>query len=230
MCIVSVAESGLSGIWAALVAGDCYIAEAFTTEERAFVVLRAATPPNGNGRGDRNAHLILVAVNGERSKVIASDIHRSISSAAGRISTCLNRMGAGPSLSRMPLFVVMAAWAASNHYPVSVRIADSAESPSSELLVSVERPDRELPSSLTRAEAQVVRSYFEGRSHVEIGELLRRSPRTVANQLASVFGKLRSSGRLELLAELMRSHSQRFMPIAAVAAEVPALMPSRSVS
>ena len=228
MCIVGVAESGLSGIWSALVAGDCCVTEAFTTEERAFVVLKAASPSNKSARSRRNASLIIEAVNGERSKVIASDVDRSISTVAARIGTCLINMGAGPTLSRMPLFVIMAAWAASNHYPVPLRIADSAESSASELLVSVERPDRELPSVLTRAEAQVLRLYFEGRSHVEIGTTLGRSPRTVANQLASVFSKRRISGRLELLAELMRNHSTRLEPV--TVAEGSAQRPNRSVS
>lgn len=61
---------------------------------------------------------------------------------------------------------------------------------------------------LTEAEQQVALAALAGLSNAEIGRLRGSSPRTVANQLATIFRKLGVSSRAELAA-LARSPVDR---------------------
>jgi DNA-binding CsgD family transcriptional regulator len=65
--------------------------------------------------------------------------------------------------------------------------------------VLLPRPDVDLWTGLSPAEADVARMLLEGRTHAEIAALRGTSMRTVANQLAASFQKLHVSGRSQLL-------------------------------
>jgi DNA-binding CsgD family transcriptional regulator len=54
--------------------------------------------------------------------------------------------------------------------------------------------------ALSPAESHVMQHLLEGRTNAEIAALRATSPRTVANQIASLFRKLGVSSRLELVA------------------------------
>jgi DNA-binding CsgD family transcriptional regulator len=60
------------------------------------------------------------------------------------------------------------------------------------------------PVSLTDAERRIVGQLLRGRSDREIARLRGTSPRTVANQLRTLFRKLGVSSRAELVARLSR--------------------------
>jgi DNA-binding CsgD family transcriptional regulator len=66
------------------------------------------------------------------------------------------------------------------------------------LLLSFPLSRRELPASLTSAERDVIRLVLSGCSNAEVARARGRSPRTVANQLASIFRKLGIASRTEL--------------------------------
>jgi DNA-binding CsgD family transcriptional regulator len=67
----------------------------------------------------------------------------------------------------------------------------------------VGRPDLDFPVPLSDAEAAVVRELIAGRTHAEISDRRATSPRTVANQLATVFRKFGVSGRLAVVQQLV---------------------------
>jgi DNA-binding CsgD family transcriptional regulator len=71
------------------------------------------------------------------------------------------------------------------------------------LLLGAACPDVGPLETLGDEEAAVTRLWIEGKTHREIAELRRRSPHTVANQLAATYEKLGVSGRFELVARLM---------------------------
>jgi len=77
--------------------------------------------------------------------------------------------------------------------------------PDSKILFTA-RPDLALCESLPPCEAETVRLFVDGRSHAEIASHRGARPRTIANQLGSVFRKLEVSGRLELLRALACSN------------------------
>jgi len=75
---------------------------------------------------------------------------------------------------------------------------------SDEFVLIAQRPDITLASSLSAAECDVVHALVEGKTYAEIAARRQRSKRTVANQLASIFRKLRVRGRAELVGKLVR--------------------------
>jgi DNA-binding CsgD family transcriptional regulator len=74
-------------------------------------------------------------------------------------------------------------------------------------VLSSPRPEVALMRRLSPAEYSVTRLLVEGASHAEIASRRGASTRTVANQLATVFQKLRISGRSELLCLALRLRS-----------------------
>ena len=72
------------------------------------------------------------------------------------------------------------------------------------LLLEWTAPRADLPPQLTRAEVEVARLALAGLSNRQIASRRRRSPRTVANQLAAMFRKLGVCSRLELFALFAR--------------------------
>jgi DNA-binding NarL/FixJ family response regulator len=152
---------------------------------------------------------------GERQKVAAADLDRATSSVAVYCRECLLSMGVQQRTSRAPLVLLMAAHAAvgAEIGPVRSFSNDSGE------VLSVERPDNDLPACLSAAEKSVVRLLVEGRSHVGMAEERACSRRTVANQLGAVFRKLSVSGRAELVALLIRRREQDPSRVRATVAE-----------
>jgi DNA-binding CsgD family transcriptional regulator len=63
-------------------------------------------------------------------------------------------------------------------------------------------PRSAAPLSLSSAEREVLELVMEGLSNAEIASRRERSPRTVANQIASIFRRLGVHSRSELLATL----------------------------
>jgi DNA-binding NarL/FixJ family response regulator len=74
------------------------------------------------------------------------------------------------------------------------------------LVLSFPAPTWELPECLTAAEREIVLAMLRGASNEAIARVRRTSIRTVANQIASIFVKLRVSSRIELAHVLGTSH------------------------
>ncbi len=77
---------------------------------------------------------------------------------------------------------------------------DALESDNGELVILSFALPEGAPVSLTPAESEVIGHLLAGRTNAEIAALRRSSPRTVANQIASLFRKLSVRSRLELVA------------------------------
>ncbi len=84
--------------------------------------------------------------------------------------------------------------------PAAPRDLVALESEDGELAVLSFTLPRDSAITLSSAESDVARHVLAGRSNSEIAALRRCSTRTVANQVASVFRKLRVRSRLELVA------------------------------
>ncbi|MCZ7680271.1 MAG: helix-turn-helix transcriptional regulator [Sandaracinaceae bacterium] len=65
-----------------------------------------------------------------------------------------------------------------------------------------------IPDELTDAEREVCRMILLGRSNAQIATARHTAPRTVANQVASIFKKLGVASRAELLARLLGDQRQ----------------------
>jgi len=73
-------------------------------------------------------------------------------------------------------------------------------------------PRIELPEGLSAAEQAVVRAVLDGRSNAEIARARGTSPNTVANQLRSIYSKLRVSGRIELVKRCVAGKESASVP------------------
>lgn len=114
------------------------------------------------------------ALEGCANKVIALDLRLAGSTIAGYLATAARKLGAG---SRIELMATCG--------------RDSTRS---------ETLDAASLARLTPAEHDVVQGLLSGRSNAEIAARRQRSPRTVANQIASIYRKLGVGSRFDLAA------------------------------
>jgi DNA-binding NarL/FixJ family response regulator len=124
---------------------------------------------------------------GEAQKVLASDLGRAVATIAGYCSQALRAISYEHNSSRAPILLVMAATAALGARVAEAKLERVLDDGS--WLVSVVVPGNDLARCLSPGEWAVARAAIEGKSHAQIASARGTSPRTIANQLASVFGK-----------------------------------------
>jgi len=200
--------ASLSALWTELVSGLCKIeATEFTQHTCAVVVTRGhrSSGAEGSRLSARDTEILERALLEGVRKSVAVDFGLCPSSIAEILRRCFVFMGLSCWPSRIPLLLVMAAYA--RHTPEAQRGARVLLGQNQQFLrqsISVGRPDNELSEWLSPAEYAVTRLLIEGKSYQEMALLRKTSKRTVANQLASAFHRLGISGRAELLCLLAK--------------------------
>lgn len=194
----------LADLWAGIRAGTHYVQEGYYSEERCFLGIEFRPTPPPRRRALRMSVLERI-LSGEGYKHVAFEDNLAISTVSILCGECLNAIGTARATSRVPLLIVMAVHAYRGLALPAARFYRVKSDGREQWVVTAERPDRTLPRDLTRSEASVVRALVEGLSHERIAAQRNTSPRTVANQLAQAFQKLRVSGRNELIAMLARN-------------------------
>jgi len=146
---------------------------------------------------------------GEYPKALASSFQVSPSTISQHISHVFRTMGAQQTPSKVSILLVMAALAASGVKLPAARLEAGKEP--GRLSLCAASPGQTFRERLTSSEFDVVTLLIESRSYAEIAALRHRSQRTIANQLASAFRKLRVSGQNHLRAtavlELARGYT-----------------------
>ena len=204
----------LSRVWVAIRSGAALVRGIEQTADRLYITLerrkpRAAVSRIVRRRLDVLERLLL----GDSGKVIAYDLDVSMSTiATDRILACRS-IGLDATSSRKPMLLVMAVHAA---FGFVDPFAHVQETNANQTTLSIERPERHVASRLTTTELEVLSDIVDGFSHAEIARRRCRSIRTIANQLASIFHKLRVSGRASLLAKLARESQRSRRPGVAV--------------
>lgn len=198
----------LSEVWLSLVSGQCFLLDGHYSEEQCFLTLEARARPRARHLMRSRVALLQRILLGQSQKSVAIDFGLAVSTVALACSDCLRNMGQNHLSSRAPVLLVMAAHAAHGLRLPPARVQRIVRGSSECWQLSAPRPDKTLPRELTQAEEAVTRLLVEGHSHARIAELRAASPRTVANQLASAFRKLGSSGRAELLANLIQAYAR----------------------
>jgi DNA-binding CsgD family transcriptional regulator len=131
-------------------------------------------------------------------KVVAYEIDVAASTASLRVATTLEAFGVTLTMRRAPLALAILAashaisntWSPPGYREISMTTPDQLE-------LRMTRPEVRLRHSVTAAEYDVLKAIVEGQSYRDVGALLNRSPRTVANQLRSVSAKIGVCGRLQ---------------------------------
>jgi len=198
----------LRTLWEQLRDGVWVFTDTFSTSERCYGVLR--TPLRAKPLNPRKLKLLERTLLGSAAKVVAFESRRSLSSITAAMQDSIRAMGLDCRTSQASVLISMAAAAqlrpelANQRGRLSqLQIGDETHT-----LVSALRPDLQFPVPLSLAEAAVLRSLIAGSSHAEISGQRARSPRTVANQLATAFRKLGVSGRRATIGRLIEHSAQ----------------------
>jgi DNA-binding CsgD family transcriptional regulator len=198
-------ESSLSlhDAWQRLARGDWKIIDAFTDETTCYLLLivpRETAPAIGSLRLQILEHVL----RGDRQKMLAIELGMPCSTIAAAAKQALACLGLTCLPSRVPLALAVVAQGSDGcRARLVAGIARFHHEGREYHVVSIRRPDHGLTAMLPPAEADVLRARIEGHSHRNIADGRRKSPRTIANQLASASRRLGVSGRLEIIGKLV---------------------------
>lgn len=175
----------LATLWRGLRGGDLYVASAHYANGLCWATIELGRRPVV--ASPVALDVLERVLGGEAQKVVAADLGRAVATIAGYCAQALRGMSYEHNASRAPILLVMAATAARRARAPEAkreRVLDDGS-----WLVSVVVPGNDLARSLSPGEWAVARAAIEGKSHAQIARARGTSPRTVANQLASIFGK-----------------------------------------
>jgi DNA-binding CsgD family transcriptional regulator len=196
-------RTDLAGLWHRLCDGQLFMRDTYCSHGRCYAVLETRAVPL---RPSPIKLRVLERIfQGEGQKAVASDLGVSVASVAGYSLGALTALACRHRVSRSPILLVMAALAARGSDAGPLRHEELR--PDGTWLISVEIPGHTFHGRLSFSEAEVVRLSIEGEDHAGIALARGTSIRTVANQLASAFGKLKVSGRSALRALAVREHA-----------------------
>jgi DNA-binding NarL/FixJ family response regulator len=196
-------NADLAVLWHRLCEGQLFISDTYCEHGRcyaAFEIRSKTVRPSA-----LKLRVLERLFQGEGQKAIAADMSVSVASVAGYSTAALSAIACRHRVSRAPILLVMAALAARGSN--SGRVRHEGWRADGTWLVSVEIPGGTFRERLSSSEAEVVRLSIEGEPHASIAVLRGTSIRTVANQLASAFNKLKVSGRSSLRALAVREHA-----------------------
>lgn len=203
------ASIDLSELWRLLAAGTARIATSYCTEQNACLEIEIS---RGKARPlrPRDAKLLERALLGESQKLIALDLKRAVSTIATLVGRAMLDLGLTCRVSQAPVALVMVVHAAHDlelRRQATLRCLEAGST--SRFIVTLPRPERTFRAGLNPAERDIVRLRVEGMSYDEMARHRKTSPRTIANQVGAVYRKLGVSGRLALLANIVKGAEQR---------------------
>jgi DNA-binding CsgD family transcriptional regulator len=190
----------LADIWTRLLQGSLVVVDGHATDEHHVMRFRRRDPAEPLTARQR---IILERGLTNPLKSLAIDLELAPSTLASAMQGVLAHIGLDRRPSRVPVLIVLAARAATGGIPDHIRC--ESEPVGDGFITRIPRVDHQLDGKLTPSEIAVVRSLIEGNSYVEIAKQRQTSVRTVANQIAAVFRRLRVSGRSELISQLCES-------------------------
>jgi DNA-binding NarL/FixJ family response regulator len=190
-------------LWSALCDGLTKI-HSFSIEESQVRVLVDEQRVRGRSVAGRRLRALELLFQGMSQTAIALELGVAASTVCADLKSALADLGVDPRVYALPPFLPqLRQWAAVSRL---VRVSTDAREPARQTLV-LPRLDLSLSPTLAPAEAEVCRLLLAGCSHQQIARARGRAQRTVANQLAAAFTKLKVSGRQELVTRLVRRSS-----------------------
>lgn len=187
---------GALELWRGLVDGRWSLLDRFESDGRRYVVAVRNEPPFRDPRGltPRQRHVAHLVSMGHSNKEVAYALGLSASAVSTHVSAVLRRLG----LRRREQLVAA----------LSPGPARTTKSRMGNAVVGVASTPVAVPGAdhgLTEAEREVVAGVVRGLSDREIAAERGVAPRTVANQLRSVFRKVGVRSRSELVGVIQRT-------------------------
>ena len=190
----------LALLWQRLLDGRLFVSDSRCEAGRCFAVLEHGS---GLRRPCAGGVRILERIfQGESQKALAGELGLATATVACHSMRALKVLTRQHRVSRAPIVLIMAALAARGLPLGPARFEELRRD--ARWVISVEVPGRSFRARLSRSEWEVARLAIEGQPHAEIARARGTSVRTIANQLASVFGKLGTFGRAELRARAVK--------------------------
>lgn len=149
----------------------------------------------------RRRVILELVLSGLSENTVALELKLCASTVSHELKQALTGLGLPPRLSAVPLPIAQLYHAAATGRALDAQTRGGEPDEPLELTVLLPRPEPRL-TCLAPVELIVCQLLLSGDTHAQIAAKRGRSARTVANQLASVFSKLRVSGRLELVSRL----------------------------
>jgi DNA-binding NarL/FixJ family response regulator len=192
----------LARLWHELSLGLCKVVDAFFHDARCYLVtIPVADPPQSIDR--RRLGILEAVLSGVLQKRVAIELALAPSTIALTAQRGLNFMGLRCRPSRAhPLLMLAAMAARAQQSSVHGSVSFVARGNEQLRVIAIQRPELALGQSLPPAEFAVIRGLVEGAGYDEIAQLRGTSTRTIANQIAAVFRRLKVSGRSELVIQL----------------------------
>ncbi len=192
-----------ASVWDSLCVGTTEIRGVFSTVDRHYFVTASRAVPHGRVEG-RQRRILEAVLHGAPPKTLSYDLNLSNSTIAGELKQCLHCFGLDCLPSHTPILLLMIANAAREQRLLEGGIAaELAWEGTQYRSISASRPEATLRKLLPPAEFSVISMLINGASHKTMAAVRHRSPRTIANQLASAFQRLGVSGRGGVLAQLV---------------------------
>lgn len=183
--------------WRRIASGQYTVLESRTTLQRAHLVLSKAEARRAPRA--RDIAILEQILLGERPKCMAMDLKRSPSTVNVAVKRAFRDIGLDLLPSRLPLALAILVHHA--HRRPAVEMTRELTADPSRVMLSARLA--QLDATLSPAVLDVVLKHAQGCTHAEIAARRSTSPRTVANQLAMAFDRLRVSGRSELIEYLV---------------------------
>jgi DNA-binding CsgD family transcriptional regulator len=196
-------STNLAALWHQLCDGALYIHETWCSVGRCFVTVGAR--PERVRPSVAQLRTLERVLLGESQKSVAIDLDVSVTTIATAAMLGLSGLMRRCRVSNAPILLVTAAFAARGLATEHARFEQMVDEGS--WIISIPVPGAALQGRLSPAEDEVAQLSIQGESHQGIAKIRGTSTRTVANQLASVFGKIGVRGRSELRAHAVRGQA-----------------------
>lgn len=191
-------------LWSSLCLGELRICELIESDGQIIALLEKRLVEQAVRRAPaRRLEVLQRRLAGDSEKAIAFDLELSGSTVCSDLRRALEMISLDPRLPGLMMLLARIYHAALS--PGRLDATFTRLAPSDARFV-VTLPELELDHSrqLAPAEFEVCQLLLRGRSHNEIARLRGTRPRTVSNQIASIFQKFNVSGRMTLMTELIR--------------------------
>lgn len=186
--------------WQRLQRGELVVVDTFCSATRHFVILTGAgatKPISPTG-----CELLQLVLASDSQKRTAHERGIPQSTLSLRAQRALQDMGTSFVPSKVPLSLALLIGAFQRERPLA-RLCCLATEAKMYWVVSIPRPELLLATKLTSSEFDVLCRLLQGYTYRQIAEERGTSERTVANQVATAFRRLRVSGRAQLIALLL---------------------------
>ena len=210
------ASTDLAQLWHRLLDGQLFVADTFCADGRCFgVVERASGTQVARARGVKILERVF---EGESQKSLAFELGVSVATIACHSANALCAVVRRHRVSRAPVLLVMAAFAAHGLELGPARLDEVRAD--GRWVISVQVPGETFRDRLSPSEWAVTQLAIEGEAHTRIASRRGTAIRTVANQLAAAFEKLGASGRSALRAKAIREYADQLLRQSAPACAV----------